>query len=90
MKVALKAVRVVDAKEGVAVLLKHLDTDPRCAPHVASWTRGDVVKVNDQWLGMIVQPDGEDEPASFIYLDEQGVIQGPMFGYDCEKLELGK
>lgn len=74
---------VVTDEEAVALLRAHLKTLP--PPKDTGFKVNDAVRLDTGDIGVV---ESIEEGVNVIYYGDDGLIHGPAFGYDLEKLDL--
>ena len=75
----------ISDKQAVALLRKHIQGLP--PPPAPEYKRGDAVRLDTGDIGVVESFDEDGQP-NVYYLDHEGRISGPAFGYRLSKLDL--
>lgn len=77
-KVKLAKVTEVTVEQAVAALHAHMASEP--PPDEPEFKRGDIVRLDTGCIGIVHSAD-EDGATNIYYIDEDGLIQGPSYGW---------
>ena len=76
-----KAVTRERAIEAIQEYIKALPED-----RDLGFKEGDVVKLDTGWIGIVHGVDPSEGTVYVCYLDDEGIIHGPAFGFELEHI----